>query len=44
MLVNARGAHGLPHREPHPHAIPPWAWGAMILFVALLLYASRWFA
>jgi carbon monoxide dehydrogenase subunit G len=44
MLVNARGAHGLPHREPHPDAIPPWAWGAMILFVALLLYASRWFA
>jgi carbon monoxide dehydrogenase subunit G len=44
MLVNARGAHGLPHREPHPHAISPWAWGAMILFVALLLYVSRWFA
>ncbi|MBN3815071.1 carbon monoxide dehydrogenase, partial [Paraburkholderia sp. Ac-20347] len=26
-----------------PHAMPSWAWAAMIFFVALLLYAARFF-
>jgi carbon monoxide dehydrogenase subunit G len=36
------GAHGL-HRGHEPHAMPAWAWAAMIFFVAVLLYASHWF-
>jgi carbon monoxide dehydrogenase subunit G len=31
------------HHEPTPHAVPHWAWAAMIFFVALLLYVARWF-
>lgn len=31
-------------REPGPHALPHWAWAAMIFVVALLLYAARWFS
>jgi len=23
--------------------VPAWAWAAMVFFVAVLLYASRWF-
>jgi len=41
-LVGPRGAHGL-HRGHEPHAMPAWAWAAMIFFVAVLLYASQWF-
>jgi carbon monoxide dehydrogenase subunit G len=41
-LVGTRGAHGL-HRGHEPHAMPAWAWAAMVFFVAVLLYASRWF-
>ncbi|MGV2290963.1 SRPBCC domain-containing protein [Trinickia sp. YCB016] len=40
-LVSTR-AHGL-HRGHEPHAMPAWAWAAMVFFVAVLLYASRWF-
>ncbi|HEY3599142.1 MAG TPA: carbon monoxide dehydrogenase, partial [Paraburkholderia sp.] len=31
------------HHEHNPHAVPHWAWAAMIFFVALLLYVARWF-
>ncbi|TKC89770.1 carbon monoxide dehydrogenase [Trinickia terrae] len=41
-LVGTRGAHGL-NRGHEPHAVPAWAWAAMIFFVAVLLYASHWF-
>lgn len=34
---------GVSHREPNPHALPNWAWAAMIFLVALLLYFARWF-
>lgn len=37
----ARAAGAMEH-EPTPHALPTWAWGAMIFFVALLLYVARW--
>ena len=30
------------HSEPTPHAVPNWAWAAMIFLVALLLYVARW--
>jgi carbon monoxide dehydrogenase subunit G len=42
-LVGTRGAHGL-HRNHEPHAMPAWAWAAMVFFVAVLLYASHWFS
>jgi carbon monoxide dehydrogenase subunit G len=32
------------HREPNPHAMPQWAWAAMIFLVALLLYAAHRFS
>ncbi|TGU67238.1 carbon monoxide dehydrogenase, partial [Mesorhizobium sp. M00.F.Ca.ET.186.01.1.1] len=35
-------SHGVPHPEPTPHAVPYWAWAAMIFLVALLLYVARW--
>jgi carbon monoxide dehydrogenase subunit G len=38
-----RAAGTMPH-EPTPHALPNWAWAAMIFFVALLLYIARRFA
>ncbi|WP_345811591.1 SRPBCC domain-containing protein [Paraburkholderia sp. PREW-6R] len=34
--------HGVSHRESGPHAVPNWAWAAMIFLVALLLYIARW--
>jgi carbon monoxide dehydrogenase subunit G len=44
----ASAAHGvspgLSHPEPSPHAVPHWAWAAMIFLVALLLYVARWFS
>ncbi|CAG9270583.1 CoxG family protein [Paraburkholderia unamae] len=40
--LSGRAASTL-HHEPAPHAMPHWAWAAMIFFVALLLYAARWF-
>ncbi|PXW24306.1 CoxG family protein [Paraburkholderia caballeronis] len=38
--LSGRAAGMLPH-EPTPHAVPYWAWAAMIFFVALLLYFAR---
>ncbi|MEA3128754.1 MAG: hypothetical protein QOF46_549 [Paraburkholderia sp.] len=35
-------SHGVSHREPGAHAVPNWAWAAMIFLVALLLYVARW--
>ncbi|WP_321858046.1 CoxG family protein [Paraburkholderia tropica] len=40
--LSGRAASTL-HHEPAPHAMPSWAWAAMIFFVALLLYAARFF-
>lgn len=40
-LVSPRGAHGL-HRSSAPQAMPAWAWVAVVVFVAALLYASHW--
>ncbi|MGZ2745892.1 CoxG family protein [Burkholderia stagnalis] len=39
--LTGRAASALPHRASG--TVPVWAWAAMILFVALLLYAARWF-
>ncbi|AOI93216.1 carbon monoxide dehydrogenase [Burkholderia pseudomultivorans] len=39
--LGGRAASALHHREPG--TVPVWAWAAMIVFVALLLYAARWF-
>lgn len=39
--LTGRAASALHHRESNP--VPVWAWAAMIVFVALLLYAARWF-
>ncbi|MGU7781617.1 CoxG family protein [Burkholderia sp. PU8-34] len=39
--LTGRAASALPHRGSGP--LPVWAWAAMIVFVALLLYAARWF-
>ncbi|EEE05747.1 carbon monoxide dehydrogenase [Burkholderia multivorans] len=36
-----RAAGALHHRQAGP--VPLWAWVAMIVFVALLLYVARWF-
>lgn len=36
-------ATGALHQERTPHAMPPWAWAAMIFFVALLFYVARRF-
>lgn len=41
--LSGRAASTLRH-ESAPHAVPTWAWAAMIFFVALLLYVARWFA
>lgn len=35
-------SHEVSHHEPSPHAVPNWAWAAMIFLVALLLYVARW--
>lgn len=40
-LASPRGAHGL-HRSSSPQAMPAWAWVAIVVFVAVLLYALRW--
>lgn len=40
-LVSPRGAHGL-HRSASPQAMPAWAWVAIVVLVAVLLYAARW--
>lgn len=40
-LVSPRGAHGL-HRSSSPQAMPVWAWVAIVVLVAVLLYASHW--
>ena len=40
-LASPRGAHGL-HRQPSQQAMPAWAWVAIVVFVAVLLYALRW--
>ncbi|WP_175867655.1 CoxG family protein [Burkholderia contaminans] len=39
--LTGRAAGALPHRGAG--TVPVWAWAAMIVFVALLLYAARWF-
>jgi len=41
--LSGRAASTL-HHEPAPHAMPNWAWAAMIFFVALLFYVARHFA
>ncbi|AOJ32441.1 CoxG family protein [Burkholderia metallica] len=38
--LTGRAASALPHRGSG--TVPVWAWAAMIVFVALLLYAARW--
>ncbi|AFQ47268.1 CoxG family protein [Burkholderia cepacia] len=38
--LSGRAASALHHRESSP--LPVWAWAAIILFVALLLYAAGW--
>jgi carbon monoxide dehydrogenase subunit G len=40
--ISGRAASTL-HHEPTPHAMPSWAWAAMIFFVALLFYVARHF-
>lgn len=42
-LASPRGAHGL-SRSSSPQAMPAWAWVAIVVFVAVLLYALRWLA
>ncbi|MBB5542345.1 carbon monoxide dehydrogenase [Paraburkholderia fungorum] len=37
-------SHGVSHQDSGPHAMPNWAWAAMIFLVALLLYVARWFS
>ncbi|WP_323122435.1 CoxG family protein [Burkholderia alba] len=39
--LTGRAASALHHRESN--TVPLWAWAAMIVFVALLLYVARWF-
>jgi carbon monoxide dehydrogenase subunit G len=41
--LSGRAASTLRH-EPTPHAMPGWAWAAMIVFVAILFYVARRFA
>ncbi|HEV3427129.1 MAG TPA: SRPBCC domain-containing protein [Paraburkholderia sp.] len=41
--LSGRAAGTLRH-EPTPHAMPGWAWAAMIVFVAILFYVARRFA
>ncbi|MBB3255313.1 carbon monoxide dehydrogenase subunit G [Paraburkholderia bannensis] len=41
--LSGRAASTLRH-EPTPHAMPGWAWAAMIFFVAILFYVARHFA
>jgi len=38
--LSGRAASAVHHRESGP--LPVWAWAAIIVFVALLLYAARW--
>lgn len=38
--LSGRAASALHHRESGP--LPVWVWAAIIVFVALLLYAARW--
>ncbi|WP_322047854.1 CoxG family protein [Paraburkholderia sp. J67] len=38
--LSGRAASMLQH-EPTPHAMPGWAWAAMIFFVAILFYVAR---
>lgn len=40
--LSGRAASTL-HHESAPHAMPTWAWAALIFFVALLLYVARRF-
>lgn len=40
-LASPRAAHGL-DRSSAPQAMPAWAWVAVIVLVAALLYASHW--
>ncbi|MBN3854566.1 MULTISPECIES: CoxG family protein [unclassified Paraburkholderia] len=40
--LSGRAASTLRH-EPTPHAMPGWAWAAMIFFVAILFYVARHF-
>lgn len=40
--LSGRAASTL-HHESTPHAMPHWAWAALIFFVALLLYVARRF-
>jgi carbon monoxide dehydrogenase subunit G len=46
--ITGRAVHSMyaraSHHEHNPHAVPNWAWAAMIFFVALLLYMARWFS
>ncbi len=41
-LVSPRGAHGLHRSATPPQALPIWAWAAIVVLVAALLYASHW--
>ncbi|WP_321844575.1 CoxG family protein [Paraburkholderia bannensis] len=41
--LSGRAASTLRH-EPTPHALPGWAWAAMIFFVAILFYVARRYA
>ncbi|WP_175924033.1 CoxG family protein [Burkholderia latens] len=38
--LSGRAASAVHHRESGP--LPGWAWAAIVVFVALLLYAARW--
>jgi carbon monoxide dehydrogenase subunit G len=40
-LASPRGAQGL-HRASSPQAMPAWGWAAIVVLVAVLLYASHW--
>ncbi|WP_176058775.1 SRPBCC domain-containing protein [Paraburkholderia sp. BCC1876] len=40
--VSHGASHGVSRHESSPHALPYWAWAAMIFLVALLLYVARW--
>ncbi len=42
-LSGAR-AHGVSHPGRGPHAMPGWAWAALILFVFVLMYIAQGFA
>jgi hypothetical protein len=40
-LVSPRGAQGV-HRAASPQVMPVWGWAAIVVLVAVLLYASHW--